>query len=192
MMEELPGILVRLVQAWQRRQERGRWLDTGAEVRAEFEQGSDRVRLWFAERCRITTRPDGTAPVPGQTLSSDRVTRPRFLAQMFNAWAQEQHAPPMGERKIIERLTSINGVERVQDQNKVRGLNIIAYPVGQDLPDDVGAEGAETGYPFPPRENILNGSGGERSNTSSGAGAGYANSAPSAPVVPIKRKNFDR
>ena len=145
MMNELPGIFNRLVAAWKSRHERGGFRDTAPAVRADFEAKSDRVRLWLSERGLITTLPDGNAPAPGQTLPTDRITKPRLLAQMFNTWAQEQGGSKMGERKIIERLTSIDGVVRVQGPNNVRGLNIRAWPVGLDrIPDDAGSRRSRT------------------------------------------------
>src|SRR5690606_17453600 len=41
LMEELPGILVRLVEAWRRRKERGGYLPTDADTLRAFETGSD-------------------------------------------------------------------------------------------------------------------------------------------------------
>ena len=140
MMNELPGIFNRLVAAWKSRRERGSFRDTAPAVRADFEAKSDRVRLWLSERGLITTLPDGNAPSPGQMLPTDRVTKPRLLAQMFNTWAQEQGGSRMGERKIIDRLTSIDGVVRVQDPRRVRGLNIRAWPVGTEIPDEAAAD----------------------------------------------------
>ena len=133
---ELPGIFNRLVAAWRGRNERGGFRETTPAVRADFEARSDRVRLWLSERGRVTTRPDGTAPAPRSVMPNEQCTQPRFLAQMFNTWAQEQGGSQMGERKIIARLTSIDGVERVRNQGKSAALNIIAWPVGVDVPDD--------------------------------------------------------
>lgn len=149
MMGELPGIFNRLVAGWKRRYERGGFLDTAPAVRADFEAKSDRVRLWLHERGLITTLPDGTAPAPGQLLPVGRVTTPRALARMFNDWALEQGGSKMGERKIIERLTSITGVERVQDSNRVKGLNIRAWAVGAEIPDEAEAKRAETAHSAP-------------------------------------------
>lgn len=130
-MAELSGILVRLVAAWQRWHRRGRYADTTPEVRHEFEVRSDRVRQWVAERCRVVAETsDGVAVSFGSLLPPDLVTSKRDLARAFNRWAQDQGAPPMGERKVNDRLTSLNRVFEVRRAtDKTRGLNIV---VGDD------------------------------------------------------------
>ncbi len=121
MMAELPGILVRWVRAWQRLAGRGRRLPTPAGVWAEFEERSDRVRQWVADCCEVT----GGSATPGSVMPPTRMTSKRWLARAFNAWAKEQGGSPMGERKIVERLTSINGVVEVRSSfDKTRGLSI--------------------------------------------------------------------
>jgi len=142
MLAELPGILVRLVRAWQRRQVRGGYLVAAPAVVADFEARSDRVRLWVSERCtviwgRAAAAETATEAVggrnegvlaPGALVDPEVMTSKRDLAKCFNTWAMEQHASPMGERKIIDRLTSINGVVEVRNKiTKARGLNIVVH-----------------------------------------------------------------
>jgi len=132
MMAELPGILARWVRAYQRLLARGTRLATLDRVRQDFEVRSDRVHQWVADCCELTgetaTGGPETAtklPPPGSLLPPGDVTSRRVLAREFNAWAREQGGKPMGERKIIERLTSINGVVEVRNAlDKSRGLNL--------------------------------------------------------------------
>ncbi|MGH3500722.1 MAG: phage/plasmid primase, P4 family [Nocardioidaceae bacterium] len=134
LMGELPGILVRLAAAWQRLRARGRFLETAPEVRHEFETRSDRVRQWVAETGRVVAETGTGVAVSYATLIEPHLmTSKRDLARAFNYWAQDQGAPVMGERKIIDRLTSINGVYEVRDKvSKNRGLNIITRNPGDD------------------------------------------------------------
>lgn len=64
---------------------------------------------------------------PGSLLPPGAVTSKRELSTAFNAWAQAQHGSTMGERKVVDRLTSINGIHEVRtdDKKKARGLNVI-------------------------------------------------------------------
>jgi putative DNA primase/helicase len=125
MMAELPGILRRWVAAWQRLAARGHRLETPDAVRAEFEERSDRVRQWVSDRCEVTVDSAGNLPTPGAYLPKESMTTKRDLARAFNAWALEQGGPRMGERKIIERLSSIDGVVEVRNVvDHGRGLNL--------------------------------------------------------------------
>lgn len=134
LMAELPGILVRLVEAWQRFAARGRYLDTTSDIRHEFETRSDRVRQWVSDRCRVhAVSASGHAVSHGSYLEPHRMSSKRELARQFNLWAQTQGASPMGERKIIDRLTSIDGVfEVVNKTSQARGLNVVT----RDFDDD--------------------------------------------------------
>ncbi|HZN73092.1 MAG TPA: phage/plasmid primase, P4 family [Micromonosporaceae bacterium] len=121
MMSELPGILARWVAAYRRLVGRGRPLDTPQKVRNEFEERSDRVRQWVADCCELT----GNLPPTGALLPPTEVASRRWLARAFNDWARDQGSAPMGERKILDRLTSIDGVVEVRNAvDKSRGLNI--------------------------------------------------------------------
>jgi putative DNA primase/helicase len=126
MMAELPGILVRWVRAWQRLTERGAPLQTDERVRKEFEIRSDRVRQWVAEACVVqAVLPGGPAVLPGSELPMSMATTKRQLAQAFNRWAEQNNGSRMGERKIIDRLTSMKGVVEVRRMpGSIRALNV--------------------------------------------------------------------
>lgn len=152
MMAELPGILVRWVRAWRRLRERGGYLPTDPGVAHEFETRSDRVRQWVSEACRIVTRVGKEAVSPGAYLLPKYVTTKRDLARSFNRWAEANQTSKMGERKIIDRLTSINGVYTVcRKDTKTRGLNVIIKPEeewGAPAEEAEEAEEAVSAYPF--------------------------------------------
>lgn len=137
LLSELPGILVRWVEAWQRRANRGRALPLAVDVSAEFETRSDRVRQWVSEQCVVVSEaPTGAggelvAVMPGAVLPPAFATGPRALAKAFNAWAVENGGSRMGERKVIDRLTSMDGVLEVRSAPaKGRALNIITAEEG--------------------------------------------------------------
>lgn len=120
-MGELPGILVRLVSAWQRYQARGGYLPTDPRVMREFETRSDRVALWVAEKCTVH------ADAAGTLVGPDQGTKKSTLHEMFKAWAKdEDSSAPMSARKFIERLQSVSGVAevRLRHENKNVGLNV--------------------------------------------------------------------
>ena len=56
------------------------------------------------------------------------MTSKRILAHAFNDWAIMNGGSKMGERKIVNRLTCINGVTEVRAEDgatrDLRGLNI--------------------------------------------------------------------
>lgn len=130
MMAELPGILVRWVTAYRRLLDRGHRLATLDTVREEFEVRSDRVRQWVNDCCQIT---GGPAVTPGCDLPAPAVSTRRYLARRFNAWATAQGGSSMGERKILDRLTSINGVHDVRiSGGGARGLNVVVVKTPDD------------------------------------------------------------
>lgn len=125
-MAELPGILARWVRAWQQLTARGHRLATVAAVNREFETRSDRVCQWATERCEITRAlSDGRAVTPDTELPAHLVTARRALARAFNVWAESQGGKPMTQGKILDRLTSINGIVDVRTAgDRARGLNV--------------------------------------------------------------------
>lgn len=144
--DELPGVLVRWVRAWQRLAGRGTYRATAADVRAEFETRSDRVRQWLEEEMVVTLIDEGGRPVPvagsfagdglarrqfstpapEQELPADLASTPSELITMFGSWATAAGTGrPMGRNKLVERLTSINGVQRVRKSGGgQRALNV--------------------------------------------------------------------
>jgi len=116
--EELPGILVRWVRAWQRRQERGAALVTDPAVRARFEEASDRVRQFVSARYAIGT-PEAFA-----------TTAEIHLA--FREWCQDEGRTVMGRTKMAARLETIPGVEAIRNSaTKARGWNVALLPRSQ-------------------------------------------------------------
>ncbi|HTE68424.1 MAG TPA: phage/plasmid primase, P4 family, partial [Actinomycetes bacterium] len=132
MLAELPGILVRWVRAWQRWRSRGAYLPTAPDVAAEFEARSDRVRQWVQQCCRVVTHDENGLPVkPGAELPAGDVSTRRDLARQFVTWSALTGAQSMAERKVIDRLTSINSVHDVRGPAGRRGLNIVVLPADQ-------------------------------------------------------------
>lgn len=120
-MEELPGILVRWVAAWQRYTARGGYLPTDPTVMREFETRSDRVALWVSEKCTVH------ADAAGRLVGPEQGTKKSTLHEMFKAWAKdEDSSAPMSARKFWERLRSVSGVAevRLRNENKNLGLNV--------------------------------------------------------------------
>lgn len=107
-VSELPGILVRWVEAWRRRRERGRWLETSEQVRHEFDRKSDRVRMFLDEACTV-----------GEGFSTATE-----LTQAFKVYAEANGGKPIGRNKLAERLEHAPGVEEARDANRRRGYNI--------------------------------------------------------------------
>jgi P4 family phage/plasmid primase-like protien len=134
MMAELPGILVRLVAAWQRLTARGHYLATDADVMEDFSIKSNRVYQWFTERCDLHPIPYRTVNAKGPDtfaksqepkVPENHASTKRLLASAFNRWADENEMSKMGSRKIIERLTCIDGVVDVRfGDDARRGLNV--------------------------------------------------------------------
>jgi putative DNA primase/helicase len=144
--DELPGVLVRWVRAWQRLAGRGTYRQTNAEIRREFETRSDRVRQWLDEEMIVTLTGSNGEPVAvpgphvpavlqsktagtpeeGSELPAPAVSTATELARMFASWASVNGTGhPMGRNKLNERLTSTNGVSRVRRVGTgVRGLNV--------------------------------------------------------------------
>jgi putative DNA primase/helicase len=119
MMNELPGILVRWVAAYQRRRARGAFLPTDPAIRAEFEMASDRVRQWLATCCEVT-------PVDGTTGA--HVSTTSFLHQQFKQWVEDEGRTGMARSKFANRLLLLPGVVECRDAKRVRGLNIRVKP----------------------------------------------------------------
>jgi putative DNA primase/helicase len=107
-MAELPGILVRLVKAWQRKAERGRYAPTRADVWDEFVKKSNRVRHWLIDHCTVHRE----FP-PGATVPEDKATGKQELWQAFRLTLEEASDAKMGRKKFLEYLEGIDGVHEV-------------------------------------------------------------------------------
>jgi DNA polymerase-1 len=121
---ELPGILLRLVTAWQRWNDRGGYQKTNENIRIGFEQSSDRVRQFVAECCVITPV-DG----PDRTLPEDQTVTKRDIARAFNEWAAINHGHSMASRKIIDRVLSIPGIyecRQAGDKRRAISATVVA------------------------------------------------------------------
>jgi putative DNA primase/helicase len=156
MMAELPGILSRWVGALQTLRARGSYLATVAEVQAEFATKSDRVRQWFSEQlCIVPASPGSTTAggsfeaSSGSLVAVSETKLPPFLtrrqlAALFNEWAVRNGGHKMQERKIIERLTSMDGVVDIRvGPSKTRALNLLLRGEDDLTQDDSVAEVAE-------------------------------------------------
>jgi len=138
MLNELPGILVRWVRAWQRMRDRGRYLPTSARVQREFEIRSDRVKQWMTECVTVHAEDaDGKPAGPGAVFSSKQTTTKARLVEAFNAWAEKQGGSKMGARKIVERVMNVEGVFEVRAMpSKARALNVTIRTDGGDVWED--------------------------------------------------------
>jgi P4 family phage/plasmid primase-like protien len=123
MMQELPGILVRWVRAYQRLAKRGCPLPSAADVAREFETRSDRVMQWLDEAMIIT--PAG----PGDTLPEDKCRTTHELHSAFNRWADQDNSHRMKMSTVMDRLRTIPGVtDEVWKPNRARAWNIAPKP----------------------------------------------------------------
>lgn len=128
LMEELPGILVRWVRAWQRRAERGGYLPTAPEVMKSFEAASDRVNQWADDMTRVHPEAVGTL------VDQDGGTGKTELYLAFKNWLSvEGGAAPMKRSDFLARLESLQGVGevRLRHRNKNIGLNITVLAEGE-------------------------------------------------------------
>lgn len=116
---ELPGILVRWVEAYRRRMARGTPLATSAQVRDLFELSSDRVRQFFAARCQVAP----VAVVSGGTRTYGFATTTE-LYQAFGRWVVAEGCKPMAKSTVVARLRTIDGVQGVRDSAGRRGWNV--------------------------------------------------------------------
>ena len=123
-LEELPGILVRWVKAYQRLMKRGRKLETDAAVMQEFALKSDRVRQFVTEACAITPAGTGTVGAKEMTTATD-------ITEAFREWAESQSTSKMGRNKLVQKLLSVPGVKDVRDHKGRRGYNVVVKPKGE-------------------------------------------------------------
>lgn len=143
-MRELPGILVRLVLAWQRMESRGGYSPTLPKVRTAFEIGSNRVLQWINDEMVVADTGGKTKVPPTHGMTATE------LHAIFNKWTELNRTSIMGKKTFISHLTSTNGVTEVRIMpSSSRGFNVIRAPKDQDQ----GAEGAEKKHCGGPGKN---------------------------------------
>lgn len=123
-LEELPGILVRWVKAYQRLMKRGFKLETAASVMQEFALKSDRVRQFVLEACIVHDAGNGTVGAKEMSTATD-------ITKAFATWAESQSTSKMGRNKLIQKLLGVAGVKDVRDHKGRRGYNVTVKPEGE-------------------------------------------------------------
>jgi putative DNA primase/helicase len=177
MMAELPGILARLVRAWQRRRARGEDLRTNPAVRQEFEAASDRVQQWLDEEMFIVRALLEGQEVPAGQFSDG--STPTELHRMFTHWAGQNGHHGMGRNKLTQRLTSRDGVVEVRIvPGRVRALNIRKR---RDTDDPPGTSGTFNPTLIQTGSTVERGGESDRSNIDKGE--------IKLPEVPADQKN---
>lgn len=150
MMDELPGILNRLIAAYQERKRRGRDLVTNEDVQREFEQASDRVMMWLAEEMHVVTEHDGQRVYPGMTLPWQKGSTGKDLFGKFGEWAIENGSfARMGKGKFLQRVQALPGVVEIRlggTGSGVRGFNVVER--ADDPPSAESAESASVSDTF--------------------------------------------
>jgi putative DNA primase/helicase len=125
-MDELPGILVRLQKAYARKLQRGRALKTAPSVQNAFEAASDRVRQFVTDCCVIV-------PVqPGQGGSKGGgITTISQIYAAFQRWAANEGKATLAKSKLKMRLGNVPGVIESVSSGKSRGWNLRILPEGE-------------------------------------------------------------
>jgi putative DNA primase/helicase len=133
MLTELPGILVRLIEALHRFERRGGYSDTDDSRRAldDFARHSDRVRLFLHE----TTANNGTGFVDRASLFS-----------AFETWAQQNRRQVLGRHRFYDHVATAG--YRIAVRKGTRGF------VGLDLLPDCDWGGPEPSEPSEPSEPV--------------------------------------
>lgn len=130
MYEELPGILVRLVKAFQRLRARGRYMPTDPVEARRFEDASNRVRRWVNHEMEVIP-----VHAPGAVVPADVAMTRTELHRAFNAAAERDGEPRIGLWKFGEHIMNIPLVAEVRRlPDKIRALNII--PRKEEEPPD--------------------------------------------------------
>ncbi|MBN7296580.1 DNA primase family protein [Mycobacteroides abscessus] len=150
-LEELPGILVRLARAWQAQYLRAsvdpatRWSSVPDAVTARFRADSDRVARFLNACCTIgVTAPSATAPAGVPTIGtvnapktpvgmgSNGPATPGQLHEAFNIWAEQEGLAKIGRKTLIERIRKTPGVRDVRvGPASVRALNVEVKDPGE-------------------------------------------------------------
>ncbi|MEU8538007.1 DNA primase family protein [Streptomyces parvulus] len=125
--DELPGILVRWVRAWQAHYARGGYLPADRSVTEQFVVKSDRVARWVVNYCTVTPAE------PRSTLPADRTATVTELYRAFVRQQQQDGGAEMGRDGFKERLLAVTGVVEVRRQTtRALALNVRAGTVHRD------------------------------------------------------------
>jgi putative DNA primase/helicase len=122
-LDELPGILVRLQRAYQRRLERGRPLPTNPAVQEAFEAASDRVRQFVRDCCEVVPVQVGQGGSKGGGIST--------ISQVYGAfqrWAAAEGKATLAKSKLKMRLSNVPAVVESVSSGKSRGWNLRILP----------------------------------------------------------------
>lgn len=121
LLDELPGILVRLVEGYRRHVARGGYADTDATraAAAQFARSSDRVRLFLAETCTAT-------PDDWETRSA--------VWDAFVAWCQDNRRQPLGKHKFFDLIRTAGHADAIR--NGTRGFGGITLRPTADWGED--------------------------------------------------------
>ena len=136
---ELPGILVRLVEAWRRRQERGTFMPVDPATRAHFDENIDHVARFLALRTHPVDR-----PADGMKRSD--------LFPLWMDWCMEQNLTYVGKattkQTFFEKVRN-NGVKEGKDRRGTWRWALMANKGGED---DYGDGGVNPGGPLAPTD----------------------------------------
>jgi putative DNA primase/helicase len=135
-LEELPGILVRLAKAWQAQYLRAvkdpadRWLPVPEAVTARFRADSDRVARFLNACCTI-----GIAEEPKTETVGLGTVGPATAAQLhaaFHVWAEQEGLAKIGRKTLMDRVRKAPGVKelRIGGKASIRALNISVHDPG--------------------------------------------------------------
>ena len=125
-LQELPGILVRLVRAWQARTARGEFLTVREDVAAQFARDSSKVETWVHSACR----------------ESAEGTTTRVLYNAFVSWCEASGMRGMGLHEFSRRLASCTGVRPIRiGPNRQKGWNQVPLPPSEWDEDGPGTFG---------------------------------------------------
>lgn len=154
-LDELPGILVRLAKTWQAQYLRAqtdpamRWSPVPDAVAQRFRADSDRVSRFLNACCTIgVTAPTAAAPsaVPAigsvadasakstVGMGSNGPATPAQLHEAFNLWAEQEGLAKIGRKTLVERVRKTPGVRGVRvGPAKIRALNVEVKDPGEWL-----------------------------------------------------------
>lgn len=120
MMQELPGILNRLLAAAKAKASRGhRYLPTPDHIRDYVKASTNTVYQWFQDQTIFTTQ-----ALPLDRLEDHLVTSGIELHRLFKIWSEGEGGLPMKKKNFLEILESLDGVARVISKSNNEGYNI--------------------------------------------------------------------